>query len=328
MPIDSSRTLRRVAAAAVALLLGATTPLAAAQDYPSRPIRLIVPTPPGSGPDVDARQMATRLGTLLGQPVVIENRPGASTRIATELAVTSAPDGYTFLLGTPSLVTAPSLYEKLPYDARRDLVPVSLVSVTYYALTVGAAVPAKTAAEFVALAKSDPAFGNVATYGVGTLPHLAGAWFASLNRADLKFIHYNTTPPFNDLMAGQTSAIFDALLPVIGNVRSGKLRVLAVSGKARQPALPDVPTFAEAGMAAFDPVVWIGVLAPAGTPQAIVDKVSAAIAQVARMPEIIAQRRQAISESVGSTPAAFGAFLDAERSRWGAVIRQSDIRLD
>jgi tripartite-type tricarboxylate transporter receptor subunit TctC len=205
---------------------------------------------------------------------------------------------------------------------------VSLVSTTSYALTVNAALAARTPAEYVALAKATPAAANVATYGAGTIPHLAGAWFASLAGGDLKFIHYNTTAPFADLMAGQTAAIFDAVLPVSGGVKSGKLRVLAVSGKKRNALMPEVPTFAEAGMPAFDPMVWIGVLAPAGTPKPIVDKVSAAIAQVARMPEIVAQRRDGGSESVGSTPAEFAAFLDAERAKWGQVIRGIDLKLD
>jgi tripartite-type tricarboxylate transporter receptor subunit TctC len=302
--------------------------LAAGQAYPSKPIRLIVPVPAGAGPDVDARQLTARLTPLLGQPVIVENRPGAATRIAIEAAAKSAPDGYTMLLGTPGLVTSPSLYAKLPFDAKKDLEPVSLLSTTAYLLTVNAAVPAKDLASYVALTKSNPKFAQVATYGIGTLPHLAGAWFASLSGADLKFVHYNTTPPFNDLLAGETSAIFDAMLPVMGNVKAGKLRVLAVSGAKRQPLLPDVPTFAEAGVRTFDPTVWVGVLVPAGTPKPIVQKLSAALSQVAKSPEIVAFRRDAGSESIGSTPEEFGAFLDAERAKWGAVIRKIGVALE
>lgn len=322
-------TRRGATAALATALLAAGTGLAhGQQDYPNKPIRLVVPTPPGTGPDVDARQMAARLAPLLGQPVVIDNRPGAAARIAIDLVAKAPADGYTFLVGTPSLATAPSLYANLPYDVKRDLAPVSLVSTTAYALTVNAAVPAQTAAAFIALAKTNPAHANVATYGIGTLPHLAGAWFGTSTGAELKFIHYNTTPPFTDLLAGQTSAIFDALLPVAGNVKAGKLRVLAVSGKVRNPLMPDVPTFAEAGLAGYDPMVWIGILAPAGTPKPIIQRMSAAIAQVARMPEIVAQRREGGSESVGSTPEEFGAFLDAERDKWGGVIRQIALKLE
>jgi len=302
--------------------------LAVAQVWPNKPIRLIVPVPAGAGPDVDARQITARLTPLLGQPMIVENRPGAGTRIAIEAAAKSAPDGYTFLLATPGFVTAPSLYANLPFDGKRDLVPVSLLSTTAYALTVNAAVPAQSAAAFVALAKSNPAFAQTATYGIGTLPHLAAAWFATITGADLKFIHYNTTPPFNDLLAGQTSAIFDAMLPVMGNVKAGKLRMLAISGSKRQPMAPDVPTFAEAGISGFDPMVWVGVLAPAGTPQPVIQRMSAALAQVAKSPEMIAFRRDVGSDSVGSTPEEFGAFLDAERAKWGKVIQGLGLKLE
>ena len=295
-------------------------------DYPNKPIRFVVPVPPGAGPDVDVRQMVPKLSQILGQPVVVENRPGAAARIATEAVVKSAPDGYTFLVGSPSaLVTGPLLYKNLPYDAKKDLVPVSLISTTAYALTVSQAVPAQTAAAFAALSKSNPTFANIGTVGVGTATHLAGEWFGDLSQAQFKFIHYNTSTPYNDLISGQISGIFEAVLPVIGNVKSGRLRVLAISGSSRYPQLPDVPTFAEAGFAAYDPMVWIGLLAPAGTPASIVNRVSAAIAQVAKMPDIVAMRKDAFSDSVGSTPAEFAKFLDDERAKWGAVIKKANV---
>jgi tripartite-type tricarboxylate transporter receptor subunit TctC len=318
------RILTYVAAA----ILAATAALAVAQEYPVKPIRLIVPTPPGSGPDVDARHIAARVGPLLGQNIIVENRPGAATRIAIEAVVKSPADGYTLLLGTPSLTTAHSLYANLPFDTRRDLTPVSLLSTTAYALTVNAQVPAQNLAGYIAQARANPAHANIATYGIGTIPHLAGAWFASLTGADLKFIHYNTQPPFPDLLAGQTAGIFDALLPVIAHAKAGKLRVLAISGKARQALLPEVPTFAESGQGAFDPLVWVGVMAPAGTPAAIVNRVASAFGQVAKTPEVIAYRRDVGSDSVGSAPAEFGSFLEAERSKWGAVIQRIGLKLE
>lgn len=302
---------------------------AAAQDYPTKPIRFIVPTPAGAGPDVDIRQIASKLGTLLGVSIVVDNRPGAAGRIATEAAVNATADGYTFLVGTPTaLVTGPFLYANLPYDAKRDLIPVSLVSTTAYALTVNAAMPARTVAEYVELAKTSPRYANAGTLGVGAATHLAGAWFSELSSANLKFIHYQTSTPFNDLASGEISSVFEAVLPVMGFVRSGRVRMLAVSGPKRQPLFPEVPTFAESGYPQYDPMVWIGVLAPARTPKPIVDRISAAIAQIARQPEIIAQRREGFSESVGSTPEEFGAFLDAERAKWGAVIKQTGVRID
>lgn len=302
--------------------------LVQAQDYPNKPIRFIVPVPPGAGPDVDVRQMAPKLAQILGQPVVVENRPGAAARIATEAVVKSATDGYTFLVGTPTaLITGPLLYNNLPYDAKKDLAPVSLISTTAYALTVGSAVPAQTASAFVALAKSNPTYSNIGTVGVGAATHLAGEWFSDVAQAQLKFIHYNTSTPYSDLISGQISGIFEAVLPVIGNVKSGRLRVLAISGSSRYPQLPDVPTFAEAGYPSYDPMVWIGLLAPAGTPPQIINRMSAAIAQVAKTPEIIAMRKEAFSDSVGSTPAEFSKFLDDERAKWGAVIKKANVKI-
>ena len=302
--------------------------LAVAQTYPNKPIRLIVPVAAGVGPDIDSRQISARLVPLLGQPVVVENRPGASTRIATEAAARSAPDGYTFLFATTSFATTQSLYLKLPFDTRRDFAPVSLLSTTAYLLTLNASVPAQSVSSYIALTRSNPAHAAVATLGIGTLPHLAGAWFASQTGADLKFIHYNTSSPFNDLLAGQTAAMFDAMLPVMANVRAGKLRVLAISGNKRHPLLPEVPTFAEAGMPDYDPTVWAGVVAPAGTPRPIIQRISAALAQVAQMPDIVTYRRDVGSASLGSTPEEFGAFLDAEHLKWGRVIQGIGLKLE
>ena len=321
-------TIANIFGVLIASIFSLQIALVQAQDYPNKPIRFIVPVPPGAGPDVDVRQMAPKLAQILGQPVVVENRPGAAARIATEAVIKSAPDGYTFLVGTPTaLITGPLLYNNLPYDARKDLTPVSLISTTAYALTVGSAVPAQTASAFVALAKSNPTYSNIGTVGVGAATHLAGEWFSDVAQAQLKFIHYNTSTPYSDLISGQISGIFEAVLPVIGNVKSGRLRVLAISGSSRYPQLPDVPTFAEAGYPSYDPMVWIGLLAPAGTPPQIINRMSAAIAQVAKTPEIIAMRKEAFSDSVGSTPAEFSKFLDDERSKWGAVIKKANVKI-
>jgi tripartite-type tricarboxylate transporter receptor subunit TctC len=277
---------------------------------------------------VDIRQIGRHLSTILGQPIVIENRPGAASRIGVEAAIKSAPDGYTFLVGTPSLTTMGALYPKLAFDPKRDLIPVSLASITNYTLSVNAQVPAKTIADFVTLAKSDPKYASVGTLGVGAINHLAAAWFSSLNGIDGNYVHYSTTSPFSDLAAGQIPAVFDAMLPVMGQVKAGRVRTLAISGKTRHPLMPDVPTFAEAGYPGFDPLVWIGVLAPAGTPSAIVNKMSAAVSQVAKMPETVAARRDVGSESLGTTPEEFAAFLEAERNKWGAVIKKTGLVLE
>ena len=299
--------------------------LAMAQDWPSKPIKFIVPVPAGTGPDVDIRQIGKNLSLILGQSIVIENRPGAAARIGVEAAIRSAPDGYTFLVGTPSLTTMQALYPKLGFDPKKDLVPVSLASITNYTLSVNAQVPAKTLPEYVKLAKTDAKYASIGTLGMGAINHLAAAWFSNLVGLDANYIHYSTTSPFTDLASGQIPVVFDAMLPVMGQVKAGRVRTLAISGKTRHPLLPDVPTFAEAGLPTFDPLVWIGILAPAGTSGAIVNKMSAAVSQVAKMPETVAARRDVGSESIGSSPEEFAAFLDAERNKWSAVIKKNNI---
>jgi tripartite-type tricarboxylate transporter receptor subunit TctC len=301
---------------------------ALAQDYPNRPVRLVVPVPAGGGPDTDARVVMQRVAPLLGQPVVIENRPGAAGRIAYEAVAKAPPDGYTLLLGTPTNVIAPLLNPGLGLDMRRDLAPVSQLALTAYALIVNAQVPATTPQTYVSLTKTSPTAGNVATYGVGSTTHLAAAWFGFATGADLKFIHYNTQAPFSDLIAGQTSAMVESLVAVMPHVRAGRLKVLAVTGRARNPALPDAPTFAEMGMPTFDPQVWNGVLAPAGTPRAAILKLHAALAAAVRTPEVLAHRRNVASESVGGTPEEFAAFIEAERGKWGAVIEKLNLKLE
>jgi len=302
--------------------------LAMAQDWPSKPIKFIVPVPAGTGPDVDIRQIGKNLSVILGQSIVIENRPGAAARIGVEAAIRSASDGYTFLVGTPSLTTMQALYPKLGFDPKKDLVPVSLASITNYTLSVNAQVPAKTLPEYVKLAKTDPKYASIGTLGMGAINHLAAAWFSNLVGLDANYIHYSTTSPFTDLASGQIPVVFDAMLPVMGQVKAGRVRTLAISGKTRHPLLPDVPTFAEAGLPTFDPLVWIGILAPAGTSGAIVNKMSAAVSQVAKMPETVAARRDVGSESIGSSPEEFAAFLEGERSKWSAVIKKNNIMVE
>jgi tripartite-type tricarboxylate transporter receptor subunit TctC len=323
------RLARRGAAwAATCIMSMVASTGAMAQGWPNKPIRIVVPVPAGAGPDVDMRQMSGHLSAILGQPVIIENRPGAATRIAVAEVIKAAPDGYTFLVGTPSLTTMSSLYPKLPFDPKRDLVPVSLASVTSYTLTVNSQVPAKSVAEFVKLAKSDPKYANFGPRGAGAVNHLTAAWFGKLSGVGANYIHYGAASPFVDLASGHIPAMFDAMLPLAGQVKSGRLRMLAISGKARHPLMPDVPTFAESGYAEFNPVVWIGLLAPAGTPAPIVRRMSEAMSQVARMPETVALRRDAGSESIGMTPEEFAAFLDAERAKWSAVIKEINLTLE
>ena len=324
----SKLTRRQIMQAAVGVSTCAAGMPLLAKDYPNRPIRLVVPTPAGSGPDIDTRQVAEHMTSLLGQPIVVENKPGGGVRIASEYVSKATPDGYTLLVSTPSLITAPFLYDKLPFDAKRDFIPVSLLSETYLAMTINAKVPARTPAEYAALSHTRPDLANVGTYGIGTIPHLAAAWFETISKAAFNLVHYGAAPPYADLLSGQTQAIFDAVLPILGGVQAGRLRILAIAGKNRQPLLPDTPTFAEAGFGDYNPVVWTGVFAPTGTPAAAVKRLADAFSKAAKTPEVIARRQEGASQSIGSTPEFFRDYLEAEREKWGSVIRRMGLKLE
>jgi len=321
IPLD-----RRSALAAIACLT--TFPmLARAQSFPSKAVRLVVPAPAGSGPDIDIRQISSALSAILGQPVLVENRPGAGGRLAID-AVLKSTDGHTFYVGTPGVTTMATLYPKLGFDPRRDLLPVSLISVTNFTLTINAQLPALRLNEYIKLAQSDSKFANFGTFGSASINHLRAAQFANLTGISAHYIHYSTSSPFTDLASGQISAMFCAMLPVAAQVKAGRLRTLATSGKSRHPMMPEVPTFRELGFNDFDPQVWVGLLAPVQTPTESVKKMSSAIAQVARMAETIAQRQAVGSESIGSTPQEFEAYLEAERIQLTATILKLGLTLE
>ncbi len=315
------------AAATLALALGFG--VAQAQDYPNRPIRVIAPFPAGSGPDVNAREMAAKLTPLLGQTVIVENRPGAAGAIGTDAAAKAAPDGYTLYIGTTSTLSiVPYIYSKLTFNAERDFTPISLMGVLNTGLIAHPSVPAANARELVALLKAKPESMASATQGIGSYSHLSGEWFNFASGATIRFVPYNTSSPYNDLLAGQVQLMFDALPAAIGNFKAGKLKVLAITGKARHPALPDVPTFAEAGLADYESLAWQGLFAPAGTPKAIVDKLGAAMAQVGKSPDLAEKWRSYGGELLGNSPAEFAAFLKADQARWSAVIKRAGVKLD
>ena len=317
---------RRSALAAIACLT--TFPmLARAQSFPSKAVRLVVPAPAGSGPDIDIRQISNHLSAILGQPVLVENRPGAGGRLAID-AVLKSNDGHTFYVGTPGVTTMATLYPRLGFDPRRDLLPVSLISVTNFTLTINAQLPALRLNEYIKLAQSDSKFANFGTFGSASINHLRAAQFANLTDISAQYIHYSTSSPFTDLASGQISAMFCAMLPVAAQVKAGRLRTLATSGKSRHHMMPEVPTFRELGLNDFDPQVWVGLLAPVQTPTESVKKMSSAMAQVARMAETISQRQAAGSESIGSTPQEFEAFLEAERIQLTATILKLGLTLE
>ena len=302
-----------------------------AQDYPNKPIKIIAPFPPGTGPDANTREIAQELTKVLGQSVVVENRPGASTMIGMEVGAKATPDGYTLVMGsTTSMSVVPHTYSsKVPYKVERDYVPISIVGLLNTALTANSNLPEKNAKELIDRLKKQPGSITAATSGIGSYSHLAGEWFASSAGVKIDFVPYNTTSPYSDLVAGQVNIIFDALPAAIGNVRAGKLKILALTGKTRHPNFPDITTFAEAGLPDYAPTAWIGLFAPAGTPAPIIAKLSEAMQKAAAQnPELIARWRSFGGDLKAQTPAEFSTFLKQDDALWGPAIRKAGVKLD
>ena len=320
----------RRAGLAVLALAGLAVWPAMAQDYPSKPIKIIAPFPTGTGPDANTREIAAELTKVLGQSVVVENRPGASNMIGMEAGAKAAPDGYTLVMGaTTSLSVVPHLYSKVPYKADRDFVPISIVGLLNTALTAHPSLPEKSAKELIERLKKQPGSVTAATSGIGSYSHLAGEWFAANAGVKMDFVPYNTTSPYADLVAGQVNVIFDALPAAIGNVKAGKLKILALTGKTRHPNFPDVPTFAEAGLPDYSPTAWIGLFAPAGTPAPVVAKLGEAMQKAtAQNPDLIAKWRSYGGELKAQSSADFTAFLKQDNQLWGQAIRGAGIKLD
>ena len=320
------RTLRCAFLIAVAL---STSVPCLAQTYPTKPVRFVITVAPGSGLDARAREIAQRLPDYLGQPVVIENRPGGGGIIAASAVAKSAPDGYTFLLGGVSVVSYyPVLYRKLPYLAD-DFVPVSLLATGPTAVYAATSLQAASLHELIAYAKAHPgelAFGSP---GEGSFQHLAGEMFKSRSGVQMLHVPYKEYSQLvNDLHGGRIALLFDSTAALSAQVQAGRLKALAVTGARRVGSLPDVPTFAEAGLPAHDAMISYGLLAPRGTPQAIVDSVSSACSKVQRAPEMEERLRQFGFVGRGTTPAEFLQFISEERGRWSKVIAETGIRLD
>ncbi len=324
-----NRITRRLSLAAMTLpLLGAWP--AMAQDYPSKPIKIIAPFPAGTGPDANTREIATELTKVLGMSVFVENRPGASGMIGMEAATKAAPDGYTLVMApTTSFSVVPHLYSKVPYKAERDFTPISIAGLLNTALTAHPSVKENSARELIERLRKQPGSVVAATSGIGSYSHLAGEWFAAQAGVKMDFVPYNTSSPYGDLVGGQVQVIFDALPAAVGNVKAGKLKILAITGKRRHPDFPDVPTFAEAGLTDYSPTAWIGLFAPSGTPAPIVGKLADAMQKAAAQnPALIAKWRSYGGELKAQSPAEFMAFLKQDSQLWGDAIRRSGIKLD
>lgn len=315
-----------------ALLLTGTLANAQSEPYPSRPIKLIVGYPAGGASDVTARAVANKMVEFLGQPVVVENKPGAAGNIGSEFVARSKADGYTLIFGTISSSINGSLYKKLNYDPVKDFVAISQVTSTPFLLVANPNSPYKSVADIIAAAKkaqSPDQLPDYATAGNGSGSHLFTELFTSMAGIRLNHIPYRgAAPAMADVMGGQVPLAFDNILTTMAQVQSGKLRALAVSTQARSSVMPNIPTLAEAGVRGYDATAWFGVLAPAGTPPAIIDQLATAIQKSVKTPEVTETMLKAGAEPVGSTPAQFDAFYKAEVERWAKVVKSAKVQVE
>ena len=297
-----------------------------AQNYPSRAIRLVVPSAPGGGTDIVGRVLANKLTEYLGQQVVVDNRAGAGTIIGIEIAAKSPPDGYTLLVGLSTLAINPSMFTKLPYDALRDLAPISLAVAVPNMLTVHPSVPARSVKELIALAKAKPDALNVGSAGNGTSPHLSLELLKSLAKISMVHIPYKGSG--NAIianLAGEVSVSFPSVPTAFQYVKANRLRGLGVTTAKRTPALPDMPTLGET-VPGYEATQWFGMLAPAATPRPIIERIHQETVRALRAPEVIKQLAGEGADIVGSTPEAFGAYIKSETEKWARVIKAAGIK--
>ncbi len=301
--------------------------VALAQAYPNRPIRLIIPLSAGGTTDTPGRIIAQKLGEALGQQVVVDNRPGAGGTLGTDMAAKAKPDGYTLLLTSSAHVIGPHLYKKLPYSVLEDFMPISRVAQGPYVMVVHPSVSAKTVPEFIAQAKAEPGKIDYASSGNGSFQHLVGAFFTSMAGIELTHVPYKGSgPATQDLVGGTVKVSFTGTPIALPHVKAGRLRALAVTSSKRSPEMPDVPTVAEAGgaaMAGYEAVIWLGLLAPIGTPPEIVQKLNRELAKLLADPEAQKAIRATGVEVAPSTPEEFAAQLKAESDKWGKVVKDS-----
>ena len=314
-------------AAALSLVLAAGSALA--QAWPTRPISLVVPFPPGGTTDVLARALGEKLAKSLGQPVVIENRPGAGATLGADYVAKSKADGYTLLMGAVHHTIATSVYKKLPYDFQKDFAPISTVAMVPNVLVVNAATPARDLAELVALAKAQPGKATYGSNGNGTAQHLIGTQFQNLTGTDLIHIPYKGSGPLaTDLLGGQITMSFDTVTPVLPHIRSGKLRALAVTTGKRSPALPDVPTLDEAGLKGFNLGTWFGVLAPAATPKEVVSRLNADIVKIIESADFRKRMDDIGAGPVGNSPDQMASQIREETEKFARLVKEAKVTIE
>jgi tripartite-type tricarboxylate transporter receptor subunit TctC len=329
-PATGGRATARSILLGIALVIAISAVQGHAQTakYPDRPVKMLVGFAAGGGTDVAARVLAQKLTESLGQSVVVENRPGASGMIAAEATAKAAADGYTLMMGSQTtLAVAPALYRKFAIDAGRDFAGVAMAGISPLVLVVHPSVPAQSVADLIALAKARPGTINFGSGGLGTTPHMAGELFAI--QAGIKMVHVayrGEAPAVNDLLGGQLHLIFANLSAVIGNVKAGSLRALAVTSAERAAASPDTPTIAETALPGFDAATWFALVAPTGTPRDVVARLNAEVTRLVDQPDT-KQRFADLGMSIGAgTPDALDAYIRSEISKWSKVIKDADIR--
>jgi len=319
---------------AATILLGlsacATAVAQTADNYPNRPITMVVAFPAAGTTDILARLIGQKLTDKFKQTVVVENRPGAGGNIGTAFVAKAAPDGYTIMMGTIGTQSInPSLYKKMPYDAAKDFVPITRAAMVPNLLVVNKDAPYNTLAEMMAYGKANPGKLTYGSSGNGTTLHLSGELFNLMSGSKITHIPYKgSTPAVADLMGGQISMIFDNMPSVIQQVKSGRLKALAVTSAQRNPQLPEIPTIQEVGVAGYEVWSWFGLLAPAATPKPIVDKLNASIVDIIKQPDVQAKIIELGAVPVPETSAEFGAFIDAETLKWAKVIKEANIGMD
>ena len=315
--------------ARVVIIFCALAGSAFAQSYPSRPLRFIVGFTPGGGVDINARLLAAKMTELIGQQVVVENKPGAGTNIANEAVAKSAPDGYTLLFTSPAVAINMSLYRNPPYDALRDLAAVSVFSQSTNLLVVPAALPVRNVEELVSLARRQPGSLNYSSAGPGTTQHLAAELFKIRTGTDIVHVPYKgSAPSLTALIAGEVQLSFVNPLAIGQHVKTGRLRALAVAGASRTELMPDVPTMKEAGVDGVEVPLWFALLAPAGTPRDIIRTLATAVARAAQSPDTKKRLLEQGAEPVGNTPEEFQRQLGAEVARWAEVVKVSGAKAD
>ena len=311
-------------------VLAFATAAAAAQSWPSKPIRFVSPFAPGGGADITARAIATKLTPALAQQVLVDNRGGAGGMVGVEIAAHAPADGYTIVMGTiGNIAIAPSLYNKMPYDPAKDLSPVSQVANALNVLVVHPSVPAKTVKEFIAFAKAHPTDLNYGSSGAGATDHLAGELFNTMTGVKMAHVPYKGgAPAMLDLIGGQVQLVFSTMSTAIGAIQAGRVRALAMTGNQRFERMPELPTMAEAGLKGFVVNNWYGLFVPAGTPKDVIARLNAEAVKILAMPDVKKQLLDSGIVATSSTPEGFTSYIQIETKRWAKVIKDGNIKPD